>query len=147
MSQKTLDTWLQEYGVSHQNPINKKIHWLCVPVIYFSIVGMLYQAHVWLAIAMLAFTSLFYFRLSTKLFMGMGVFALLCLALISAMPQNVWIFLAVFVVAWIGQFIGHHIEGAKPSFFEDLQFLLIGPAWCMDALFKKFAPNWRNQLS
>lgn len=77
----------------------------------------------------------------------MGVFALLCLALISAMPQNVWIFLAVFVVAWIGQFIGHHIEGAKPSFFEDLQFLLIGPAWCMDALFNKFAPNWRNQLS
>ena len=33
------------------------------------------------------------------------------------------------MIAWIGQFIGHKIEGAKPSFFEDLQFLLIGPAW------------------
>ena len=42
----------------------------------------------------------------------------------------------VFVLAWIGQFVGHKIEGKKPSFFEDLQFLLIGPGWCLNDLFK-----------
>lgn len=37
--------------------------------------------------------------------------------------------LTLFILAWIGQFYGHHVEGKKPSFFQDLQFLLIGPLW------------------
>ena len=41
------------------------------------------------------------------------------------------------MLAWIGQFIGHKIEGEKPSFFEDLQFLLIGPAWLLGAIYQK----------
>ena len=45
--------------------------------------------------------------------------------------------LVLFVVAWIGQFIGHKLEGAKPSFFKDLQFLLIGPAWLLSFIYKK----------
>jgi uncharacterized membrane protein YGL010W len=44
----------------------------------------------------------------------------------------------IFVSAWIGQFIGHKIEGQKPSFMDDLQFLLIGPAWLMSFIYKKF---------
>jgi len=45
--------------------------------------------------------------------------------------------LGIFVIAWIGQFIGHKIEGKKPSFLEDLQFLLIGPAWLLHFIYKK----------
>ena len=45
--------------------------------------------------------------------------------------------MAIFVLAWIGQFIGHKIEGEKPSFFEDLQFLLIGPDWLLGAIYQK----------
>ena len=48
-----------------------------------------------------------------------------------------WIYLVLFVVAWIGQFIGHKIEGAKPSFFDDLKFLLIGPGWLLSFIFQK----------
>jgi uncharacterized membrane protein YGL010W len=44
--------------------------------------------------------------------------------------------LLIFVVAWVGQFYGHHIEGKKPSFLKDLQFLLIGPAWVLEKLSK-----------
>ena len=46
--------------------------------------------------------------------------------------------LAIFVIAWVGQFIGHKIEGKKPSFFEDLQFLMIGPLWLLGHLYRKF---------
>ncbi len=42
--------------------------------------------------------------------------------------------LAIFVIAWIGQFYGHKVEGKKPSFLKDLQFLLIGPAWVFEKL-------------
>ena len=45
--------------------------------------------------------------------------------------------LIIFVIAWIGQFIGHKIEGKKPSFFEDIQFLLIGPAWLLSFIYNK----------
>jgi uncharacterized membrane protein YGL010W len=45
--------------------------------------------------------------------------------------------LALFIVAWIFQFIGHKIEGKKPSFFKDLQFLLIGPAWLLSFIYQK----------
>jgi uncharacterized membrane protein YGL010W len=46
--------------------------------------------------------------------------------------------LGVFVIAWIGQFIGHKIEGKKPSFFDDLRFLLIGPLFVLSFLYRRF---------
>lgn len=128
-TKRSLDEWLADYAVSHQNPINKKIHWLCVPVIFASILGM---GMTWQPIAtlvLLALVMLFYFNLSPKLFVAMGIFVLLCLSAIKLAPFGFKVYFGIFVVAWIGQFIGHKLEGQKPSFFEDLQFLLIGPAW------------------
>ena len=40
---KTINQWLVEYGESHQNPTNKTVHWVCVPLIFFSIIGLLYS--------------------------------------------------------------------------------------------------------
>lgn len=128
-TKRSLEAWLADYAVSHQNPINKKIHWLCVPVIFASILGM---GMTWQPIAtlvLLALVMVFYFKLSPKLFFAMGIFVLFCLAAITLLPFGFKVYFGIFVVAWIGQFIGHKIEGQKPSFFEDLQFLLIGPAW------------------
>ena len=48
-----------------------------------------------------------------------------------------FLYLGIFIVSWIGQFIGHKIEGQKPSFFDDLKFLLIGPAWLLSFIYKK----------
>lgn len=134
MSKRTLEQWLSEYAVSHQNLINKRIHWLCVPTIFVSILGMGMSLSVWLTIVLSALVLLFYIRLSTPLFLAMGIFILFCLAVMTAMPWGFKVWASLLVVAWIGQFIGHKIEGKKPSFFEDLQFLLIGPAWVADSL-------------
>ena len=136
-SKRTLQQWLSEYAISHQNPINKKIHWLCVPTIFVSILGMGMSLSVWFTLVLSALVLLFYIRLSTPLFMAMGIFILICLAVMAAMPWGFKVWASIFVIAWIGQFIGHKIEGKKPSFFEDLQFLLIGPAWVVNSLLPK----------
>lgn len=137
MSKRTLEQWLLEYAVSHQNLVNKKIHWLCVPTIFVSILGMGMSLSVWFTLVLSALVLLFYIQLSTPLFLAMGFFILICLAVMAALPLGFKVWAGVFIIAWIGQFIGHKIEGKKPSFFEDLQFLLIGPAWVVNSLMGK----------
>ena len=138
-SKKSLQSWLADYAVSHQHPINKKIHWLCVPTIFASILGMGMSWQAAFTLVLIALVMLFYLRLSTQLFIAMGMFVLFCLAAIAILPVGFKFWFGVFVVAWIGQFVGHKIEGKKPSFFEDLQFLLIGPALVANSLSEKFA--------
>jgi len=150
---KTLDQWFEEYSVSHKNVTNKKIHYLCVPLIFFSVVGLfmsipnqilepLASIHPifanW-AFVVLVFVLFFYFRLSLAMGLKMLLFTALCLVgnyIISQTFPLLWFSIAVFTVGWIGQFYGHKIEGKKPSFIKDLQFLLIGPAWVIDSVFK-----------
>ncbi|WP_268846962.1 DUF962 domain-containing protein [Flavobacterium aestivum] len=152
---KTLDQWFEEYAVSHQNPKNKTIHYICVPAIFFSIVGLLMSIpsaflsnllHLnqpiienW-AVVVLIFVLLFYLRLSLVMAIKIAIFSALCLIVNFYIGQflPLWAFsISVFVIAWIGQFYGHKIEGKKPSFLKDIQFLMIGPAWVVHNLFSK----------
>ena len=59
MSKRTLEQWLSEYSVSHQNLVNKKIHWLCVPTIFVSILGMGMSLSVWFTLVMSALVLIF----------------------------------------------------------------------------------------
>ena len=153
---KTLQQWFDEYAVSHQNPTNKSIHYICVPLIFFSIVGLLmsipfpdlsfhfdyqYLLLNWATIA-LVFVFVFYLRLSVTIAISMFIFSILCILCNAMIAQrtSLWIVsLVIFAVAWIGQFYGHKIEGKKPSFLKDLQYLLIGPAWVMNHLLKNIS--------
>lgn len=151
---KTLQQWFDEYAISHQNETNISIHFICVPAIFFSIVGIfmsipsqllnnlikIYNPLIinW-ATVVLVFFLLFYLRLSFSMFIKMLVFSILCI--IGNYYLNIYLPLlytsiAIFIIAWIGQFYGHKVEGAKPSFIKDLQFLLIGPAWVIKKIFK-----------
>lgn len=145
MAQRTLKQWFDEYGESHRNKTNKLIHWFCVPSIFFSVVCLLYLVPVAgslnLASISMMFATFFYIRLSPKLAAGLLFFYLLCYVgayALSDLPVQLWkIAVTIFVVAWIGQFFGHKIEGKKPSFLKDLQFLLIGPAWLLGFIYLK----------
>lgn len=153
---RKIDALLAEYGESHQTQFNIKVHYICVPVIFFSLIGLLasipvsdtviqafpgfLQAYVHLGTLVILLGLIYYFRLSKTLFVGMVLFSILVLLGIDVIQVStslaLWIpMLAIFVVAWIGQFIGHNHEGKKPSFLKDLQFLMIGPAWTMSHLF------------
>lgn len=142
---KTITEWLDEYSDSHQNPTNKTLHWICVPTILFSIIGILAHFSALLTTLLLVLTLIFYARLDLVLAVAMAALLLVMSWLIIFLPFRKGFYIALFVLAWIGQFYGHKIEGKKPSFFKDLQFLLIGPLWCMDAYLDKILPNWKSR--
>ena len=152
---KTIHDWFNEYGESHQNKTNKIIHWICIPLIFWSIIALLslipqkiisldcnYNFFHWGTIVII-FGLFFYLRLSFKIFLGMAFFSLYVLLDIWIMYKilggNILMYLAIsiFIFSWILQFFGHKIEGKKPSFIKDVQFLLIGPAWLLGYIYKK----------
>lgn len=144
---KTISEWLDEYSESHQNKTNKLIHWVCVPTIYFSIIGIMAHFSALLTALLLVLAFVFYARLDIVLAVAMAVLTLMMAWFIWVLPVGIGFFIALFVFAWIGQFYGHKVEGKKPSFFKDLQFLLIGPLWCMDAYLGKVLPKWKSRQS
>ena len=145
---RRIDQLLAEYGESHQNATNKAIHWICVPLIFFSVVALIFsipsgavqsvlgEGNIyanWATVTMIVL-MVYYVTLSIPLSIGMLAFGTLCLVVSKAIMQlqvaPLWmIAIFIFIVAWIGQFYGHKVEGKKPSFLKDLQFLLIGPAF------------------
>ena len=150
---QNINALLEEYGDSHKNHANKFIHWICVPVIVWTVVALLWSIpfplslnFLWVpvnwATLALVLAQIYYFRLSLKLGLGLLAYNLLMIWItiwvMAVSPWPLWqLALAVFVLAWIGQFIGHIFEGKSPSFFKDLQFLLIGPAWLMSFIYRR----------
>jgi len=149
---RSVNEWLGEYGASHQNPTNEVLHWICVPPIVLAVLGLLWSLPVpsafsatspwlnWATLVTLA-ALVYYCVMSASLAIGIVIAFLMLLLIVrglAGLPWPLWITsLAVFVVAWIGQFVGHALEGQRPSFFKDLQFLLIGPLWLLAAAYRK----------
>lgn len=151
MPERPIQRLFAEYAESHRNPVNLAVHWIAVPLIYFSIIGLLQGLSgrylpppigaVLMSVLLLA-VLVYYLRHSWALGLGMGLFTLLCLWAARLLEAHAgWPLWAVsagsFALAWAAQFIGHGVEGRKPSFLKDLQFLLIGPAWLLAKLFRK----------
>jgi len=170
---KNIQDWFSEYGESHQNKTNKLIHWICIPLIFWSIIALLslipdtllnvfnnpfINDLIHWGTFVIFLGLLFYLRLSISIFLGMLVFSILVLldvyltvylfeahkywGLFKSLEMDGDLFLlilstVVFIGSWILQFIGHKIEGKKPSFLKDIQFLLIGPAWLLGFIYKK----------
>lgn len=161
-----IEQLLDEYGASHQNPINKIIHWICVPSIIISLMGLIWSLPVpafmenvqlgpmslnWVVLFIVA-SLIYYFSLSFSLAIGM---IFLITILISAgyllstyIPLPLWVTsLILFTLAWIGQFWGHKVEGKKPSFLKDIQFLLIGPVWLLSFIYIKLGIPYSGTTS
>lgn len=136
---RRVDQLLAHYGESHRNPVNSAIHCVAIPLIMVSTVGLLYWVHPWVAYAFLVFGLAYYARVGSPVFLAtMAVLSVLMVGIVQAL--GAWVLpvcVAVFVVAWIAQFVGHRIEGRKPSFFEDLQYLFVGPLFVLAKLFGK----------
>lgn len=152
---KKLEILLDEYSENHQDATNKRIHWICVPLIFWSIIALLYAVpnsllialfgdHFfsnWAVIAMIP-VFIYYLTLSVPITAGMLLFIIFSLFSSEILFQYsyfpLWsIAIVVFIAAWIGQFYGHKVEGKKPSFIKDIQFILVGPAWLMHFIYKR----------
>ena len=144
---RTVREWLDDYSGNHVNPVNQRFHFACIPPIAFSVVCVLKAMPVgdaWLnpASVVIAAALAYYAWLSWRLAIGLaavfGAFYAGALGIEAAAgDRTIWVALAISVVGWVGQFIGHHIEGSRPSFFKDLQFLLIGPIWLLSDLYRR----------
>ena len=136
---RAIDTLLEQYSASHLNPTNELIHVVCVPVIVFTLLGLVWAIHPLAAVAVTLISLAYYFKLAPAFAVGMLLMSGAMLALLAALPPPTVlpVSLAVFVLAWIGQFIGHKIEGKKPSFFDDLRFLLIGPLFVLGFVYRR----------
>ena len=135
---RKIDELFERYGESHRNPANKAIHWICVPLITWSVLAALWAWYPVAAYAGIGLALVFYAWLSPSLALGMlAVFALMVYPLTLFGTRAFTVAAVVFVLAWIGQFIGHMIEGRKPSFFDDVKFLLIGPAWLLGFVYRR----------
>jgi uncharacterized membrane protein YGL010W len=134
---RKVDELFARYGESHRNPVNEAIHWVCVPLITWSVLAALWAASPVVAYIGIVLAIAFYAWLSVQIAVGMlATFALMVFPLTLLGPNTLTVAAVVFVVAWIGQFIGHAIEGKKPSFFEDVKFLLVGPAWLLHFIYR-----------
>ena len=148
---RPIDRWFASYAGDHRNPVNVAIHWVAVPAILWSVVALLwcipvpgtwFRAGLWAALAMFLAWS-FYYRASRSL--GFGMLAVLvALAWLTrwlhdslGTTQLLWLAGGVFVVAWVAQFIGHRVEGRRPSFLTDLTYLLVGPAWLVSKVYRR----------
>jgi uncharacterized membrane protein YGL010W len=152
---QTAKEYFNEYALSHQNETNQTIHYICVPLIFFSVIGLLMSIPTtflenlfdlsnpilenW-AVVFGLMASLFYLKLGFWYFIKMLFVLLLSIIVnfyIGGILNLLYLSITIFVMAWIGQFYGHKIEGAKPSFLKDLEFLLIGPLWLIEKLGNK----------
>lgn len=149
---QSVDVWLDQYGESHQDPVNKAFHWVCVPAIVFSLVGLMWSLPVprvfsetspilnWGTVFLMA-SIVYYFILSVPLALGMVAISaaiIYGLSALDGLAVPLWkTSIAIFILAWIGQFIGHMVEGKRPSFFQDLQFLMIGPIWLLAFIYRR----------
>ena len=154
---RPIDRWFDSYSADHRNPVNQRIHLVAVPAILWSVIALLwcipvppggwFKPGIFAALAMLA-AWMFYYRASRVLGIGMlAVFVAMAAAtwwLHAAVGTRtlLWSAIGVFVVAWIAQFVGHAIEGRKPSYLTDITYLLIGPAWVLAKGLRALGVRW-----
>lgn len=153
---RSVNEWFDNYSADHQNPTNRLIHWICVPAILWAAIAGLWlipvspsigRAGFWCGLAMVGAFA-FYWRLSRPLGAAMLV-VFIVLGLVTELLYRTlgradlaWLAIGVFVGAWIGQFVGHMIEGRRPSFFTDLAYLLIGPAWLTGKVMRRIGISY-----
>ena len=142
-SPRKIDQLLAHYAESHRDPRNERIHFVAIPLIMLSLLGLLFAIHPWVAYGFVLASMAYYARLSLVWLVTMAAVSAVMLALVHAMGERVLtISVVIFVAAWIAQFVGHELEGRKPSFLEDLQYLWIGPIFVLSKLFLKLGIRW-----
>jgi uncharacterized membrane protein YGL010W len=142
-SPRRVDQLLAHYGASHTHPTNELIHFIAIPAIALSLLGLIYALHPWLAYGFVAASLVYYVRLSGVFFVPMLLLSALMLFAVESMNEaRVALCVSIFVAAWVVQFIGHKLEGKKPSFFEDLQYLWVGPLFVLSKLFLRLGVRW-----
>ena len=140
---RKVDQLLSHYGKNHQHPHNELIHFVAIPLIMLSLMGMMFSLHPYVAYAFMAASMGYYARLSVVFLLAMALWSSVTIALVVLMGKNLLpLSVAIFAGAWVLQFIGHEMEAKKPSFLEDIQYLWVGPLFVLSKLFVRLGIRW-----
>jgi uncharacterized membrane protein YGL010W len=139
---RAIDRLLGQYAESHRHPTNVLIHWICVPIIVWCVLAFAYAIHPYVAWAGSVVALVYYVTLSSRMAAVMAVLTVAALVTLPFVPHPAIVAAALFVVTWVFQFVGHHIEGKKPSFLDDVRFLMIGPLFLLGKAFRKLGVKY-----
>lgn len=146
-----IDNWLSRYEQSHQSLRNPVVYWASIPMVVLGLTGLLWALPVpaefedispllnW-GSTFLMVTAIYYFIISLSLAIGLLPF-LLGLASIQmwlaaeGLPANA-ISIGLLVAGTAGLALGR--GGALRSLIQDLQLTMIGPAWILSVLYRRF---------
>lgn len=135
----TVETLFADYASYHQTKGNKFFHRLGIPMIMLSLIGMLTQVTLFdigtvrmdAAMLLIALSCAYYFVIEWRLGMAMIAVSIVMYFVGAALPF--FLNVALFVLGWIFQFIGHKVyEHKNPAFFRNFVHLLIGPLWILN---------------
>ncbi|MEJ2602970.1 MAG: DUF962 domain-containing protein [Gammaproteobacteria bacterium] len=149
---RTADLWLARYSQHHHHPLNRVMHAVSIPLAVIGVTGLLWSlpapdafgdispALNW-GTAFLLAAVVYYFILSIPLALGLLPFVLAVtgvLGRLDGLTRPLWqVSLAVLLAALVLQALGHLVESRRPRLLEDLQYLMIGPAWLMAGVFRR----------
>lgn len=163
LPEKKVNILLAQYAETHQNPSNQLIHWVCIPLMLLSLIGLAwsvpfphlaflgkYNGFVNWASFLIAFSGYYYYRLSPVLsYMMILLFFAVALVVVQLEKWSMtggpalWLVCGlIFMLSVVAQFVGYKIEGKRPSLVQELRFLLIGPAWLFKKLAIKIGLKW-----
>lgn len=137
---RPLEQLLTQYAAYHRDRRNLKTHFLGVPMIVFAVILALAQVivgPVHLAWVAMLLASVYYLLLDRPL--GLALVVYLCAnvvlaSVISALSNTTTALVLaaiLFIGGWIIQFVGHHYEGVKPAFLDDISGLYVSPIFLM----------------
>lgn len=140
---KSLVDQLSNYAAYHRDRRNIRTHFIGIPMIVVAVAILLarpsFAVGDWFIspalIAVIAL-ALYYLKLDLRYGIAMTVFLAISLAIAGEFTEvdlTTWLIagIGLFVVGWVFQFIGHHYEGRKPAFLDDIMGLAIGPLFVL----------------
>ena len=133
-----LDSLFADYAQHHRTAGNRWCHLVGIPLIAFSLLGLLaielFRVGAWPVEASLLFlllTAQGYIRLDARLGAALAVIYVLFYLGARLLPWQVN--LGLFVLGWVFQFIGHGVfEKRAPAFLHNLAHLRVGPLWVLN---------------
>jgi len=128
-----------DYASYHQTKGNKAFHRLGIPLIVLTLIGMLARVaivqsgsmRIDAAIVLIAVAFVYYVVLEWRL--AVAMLAVTVAFYFVGRALSLWLNVALFVLGWIFQFIGHSVyEHRQPAFLRNLVHLLVGPLWILN---------------
>jgi uncharacterized membrane protein YGL010W len=146
------EDWLSRYGKSHAELASPLAYWIAVPLVVLGTVGLLWTLPVpdefydisplvnWGSLFLMAAT-VYYFIISVPLAIGMLPFILgigsIQVWLEASQYSPLRIAAGFLIAGIIGLLVGRRHGRTAALVLQDLQLMMIGPAWLLSVLYRR----------